>query len=48
MNAFQSKYALIFHCFLVHLKTTPRLILLGFSFGGMFFSFLIKFKDQTH
>jgi len=48
MNAFQSNYALIFHCFLVHLKTTPQLILLGFSFGCMFLSFLIKFKDQYH
>lgn len=44
MNAFQSKYALIFHCFLVHLKTTPPLILLGFSFGCMFFSFLMIFN----
>ena len=44
MNAFQSNYALIFHCFLVHLKTTPPLILLRFTFGCMFLLFLMIFN----
>jgi hypothetical protein len=35
--------SLNFHCFLVYLKTALPLISKGFSFGGMFLSFLMIF-----
>ena len=44
MNAFQSNYALIFHCFLVFFKTAPQLILLGISLICMFLLFLMIFN----
>jgi len=43
-DAFQSNYALIFHCFSVLLKSAPPLILLGIPLICMFLLFLMIFN----